>query len=131
DGLMIGAVAGREGPRDALVAGTRDSLPRGARGATGSGRRRAQLAWLRPDLTFRGLRGNIESRLRQATGFDAVVVAAAALVRLGRIDAADEVLDPAIVVPQVGQGALAVECRTDDDEVRSRLAGIDDRPSRL
>src|SRR5437660_2525976 len=121
DGLVIGAVPPREDPRDALVGGTLQGLPPGARVATGSVRRRAQLAWLRPDLTFRGLRGNIETRLRQASGFDAVVVAAAALVRLGRIDAADEVLDPALVVPQVGQGALAVECRTDDEEVRDRL----------
>ena len=129
DGLMIGAVPRREDPRDALVGGTLDGLPPGARVATGSVRRRAQLAWLRPDLTFRGLRGNIETRLRQATGFDAVVVAAAALVRLGRIDAADELLDPTIVVPQVGQGALAVECRIDDAEVRDRLAALDHVPS--
>jgi len=131
DGLVIGAVPRREDPRDALVGGTLQGLPPGARVATGSVRRRAQLAWLRPDLTFRGLRGNIETRLRQASGFDAVVVAAAALVRLGRIDAADEVLAPALVVPQVGQGALAAECRTDDEEVRDRLAAIDHGPSRL
>jgi hydroxymethylbilane synthase len=130
DGLVIGAVPEREDPRDALVGGTLEGLPPGARVATGSVRRRAQLAWLRPDLTFRGLRGNIETRLAKASVFDAVVVAAAALVRLGRLDAADDLLDPTVLVPQVAQGALAVECRADDEEVRERLAALDHPASR-
>jgi hydroxymethylbilane synthase len=130
DGLVIGAVPEREDPRDALVGGTLDGLPPGALIATGSVRRRAQLAWLRPDLTFRGLRGNIETRLAKAATVDAVVVAAAALARLGRLDAVDDLLDPALVVPQVAQGALAVECRADDDEVRERLAALDHPQSR-
>jgi hydroxymethylbilane synthase len=130
EGLVIGAVPEREDPRDALVGGTLDGLPPGALIATGSVRRRAQLAWLRPDLTFRGLRGNIETRLAKAATVDAVVVAAAALARLGRLDAVDDLLDPALVVPQVAQGALAVECRADDDEVRERLAALDHPQSR-
>ena len=97
---------------------------------TGSVRRRAQLAWLRPDLTFGDLRGNVETRLRKAPSFDAIVVAAAALRRLGRTQVIDEVLDPAVVLPQVGQGALAVECRADDEGVRAALARIDHLPSR-
>ena len=129
DGLVIAAVPEREDPRDALVGSTLDGLPAGGRVGTGSVRRRAQLAWLRPDLTFGGLRGNIETRLAKASGFDAIVVAAAALARLGRLDEASELLDPADFLPQVGQGALAVECREDDWEVRELLAAIDHAPS--
>jgi hydroxymethylbilane synthase len=129
DGLVIGAVPERDDPRDALVGSTLDGLPVGARVGTGSVRRRAQLAWARPDLTFAGLRGNIDTRLAKAAEFDAIVMAAAALRRLGRTHAIGEVLDPSVMLPQVGQGALAVECRADDEEVRARLAAIDHAPS--
>ncbi|MEA2843938.1 MAG: hydroxymethylbilane synthase [Actinomycetota bacterium] len=130
-GLVIGAVPERADPRDALVGGTLASLPAGAQVATGSVRRRAQLAWLRPDLTFAGLRGNMETRLSKADSFDAIVVAAAALHRLGRADRLTEVLDPLVMLPQVGQGALAVECRDADEHTLALLAAIDHRPSRL
>jgi len=130
DGLVIAAVPEREDPRDALVGSTLDTLPVGGRVGTGSVRRRAQLSWLRPDLTFGGLRGNIETRLNAAGQFDAIVVAYAALRRLGRTAAAAEVLDPAVMLPQVAQGALAVECRTGDDHVRFLLAPIEHGPSR-
>jgi hydroxymethylbilane synthase len=126
DGLLLAATPERADPRDVLVGGTLDALPAGARIATGSVRRRAQLAARRPDLTFAELRGNIATRLERAVDYDAIVVAAAALVRLGLEDRADEYLDPAVVLPQVGQGALAVECRVDDDETRARLVAIDD-----
>ncbi|MEA2972359.1 MAG: hydroxymethylbilane synthase [Actinomycetota bacterium] len=129
-GLVIAAIPVRGDPRDALVGGTLAGLPPGARIGTGSIRRRAQLAWLRPDLTFAGLRGNMETRLAKASGFDAIVVAAAALQRLGRSAERSEVLDPSLVVPQVGQGALAVECREDDVATRELLAAIDHGPSR-
>jgi hydroxymethylbilane synthase len=94
--------------------------------ATGSVRRRAQLAALRPDLGFAELRGNIQTRLDKAAAFDAVVVAAAALDRLNLADRAAERLSFTDMVPQVGQGALAVECRADDDATRTRLDQIDD-----
>ncbi|MGH9226745.1 MAG: hydroxymethylbilane synthase [Acidimicrobiales bacterium] len=129
EGLLIGAVPSRDDPRDALVGCRLADLPPGALIGTGSVRRRAQLAWLRPDLTFAGLRGNMETRLATASKFDAIVVAAAALSRLGRLDEAADVLDPGLVVPQVGQGALAVECRAGDAEVLSLLATIDHEPS--
>jgi hydroxymethylbilane synthase len=129
-GLVIGAVPPREDARDALVGAPLDALPAGARVATGSVRRRAQLAWLRPDLTFAGLRGNMETRLAKAAGFDAIVVAAAALRRLGRADRIAEVLEPGVVLPQVSQGALAVECREDDAATLALLATVDHRPSR-
>ena len=130
DGLVLVAVPEREDARDALVGCTLAGLPAGARVATGSVRRRAQLASLRPDLTFTGLRGNIETRLRKAAGVDAIVVAAAALARLGRHEVAD-VLDPAVMLPQVGQGALALEARADDVAVLAALGASEHRPTRL
>jgi hydroxymethylbilane synthase len=98
--------------------------------ATGSVRRRAQLAWLRPDLTFAGLRGNIATRLAKAPRYDAVVVALAALRRLGLTDGVAEAVDPAVMLPQVSQGALAVECRLDDEATLAAVAAIDHAPSR-
>src|SRR5688500_4673500 len=109
-GLMIAAVPEREDPRDALVGASLAGLRAGGRVATGSVRRRAQLAGLRPDLTFQGLRGNVGTRVERAGvgGIDAVVVAYAGLIRLGLADRAAEVLSPALMLPQVAQGALAV-----------------------
>ena len=130
-GLVLAAVPERADPRDALVGSTLDALPPGARVASGSVRRRAQLASLRPDLVFSGLRGNIQTRLDKAGGFDAIVVAAAALDRLGRAGAEAERLDPAVMLPQVGQGALAVEAREGDSAARAALAAIEHGPSRL
>jgi len=128
--LVIAAFPRRGDPRDALVGSTLEGLPVGGLVGTGSVRRRSQLAWHRPDLTFGGLRGNIDSRLEKLAGFDAIVVAAAALRRLGRVPDRCEVLEPTTMVPQVGQGALAVQCRADDDATRQLLAGIDDRATR-
>jgi hydroxymethylbilane synthase len=126
DGLCLAAVPERADARDALVGATLDGLPTGARIGTGSVRRRAQLSGLRPDLCFGELRGNIPTRIARADAFDAVVVAYAALVRLGLEERATEVLDPSVLVPQVAQGALAVECRDDDSRTRELLAAIDD-----
>jgi len=125
DGLVIACVPERGDVRDALVGGRLDDLPPGARIATGAARRRAQLADLRPDLTFTDLRGNIETRLEKVPSGGAVVVANAALVRLGLEGRADEVLEPDRFLPQVGQGALAVECRGDDDETIERLRAVE------
>jgi hydroxymethylbilane synthase len=129
-GLTIGAVPQRADARDALVGRRFDALVPGARVGTGSVRRRAQLAWLRPDLTFAGLRGNMETRLSKADGFAAIVVAAAALERLGRGSEITEVLPTEVLVPQVGQGALAVECRDGDGDTSAALAAIEHMPSR-
>jgi len=130
EGLAIAAVPERADARDALVGQRFDSLPAGARIATGSVRRRSQLAWLRPDLTFAGLRGNIDTRLSKAGGFAAIVVAAAALDRLGCTPEVTDVLPPGLMVPQVGQGALAVECRAGDRDTLAALAKIEHEPSR-
>jgi hydroxymethylbilane synthase len=132
DGLVIAAVPERADVRDALVGATLVDLPQGAVVATGSLRRRAQLAHIRPDLRFEGLRGNMDTRVNRAghDGVDAVVVAAAALDRLGWGERIAERLDVDVMVPQVGQAALAVECRAQDDEVRCALGRIEHGPSR-
>jgi hydroxymethylbilane synthase len=127
-GLALAAIPERGDARDALVGARLDELVAGARVGTGSVRRRAQLAALRPDLTFGPLRGNIGTRLqkREEQGYDAIVVAYAALQRLGLADRATDVLEPDVLLPQVAQGALAVECRADDTRTIARLAAIDD-----
>lgn len=132
DGLVIAAVPERADVRDALVGARLDELPEGAVVATGSLRRRAQLAAHRPDLRFEGLRGNMETRIARAgrDGVDAVVVAAAALDRLGLADRIAERLDLDVVLPQVAQAALAVECRAGDVDTRALLELIEHGPSR-
>jgi hydroxymethylbilane synthase len=125
-GLVLAAVPERADPRDALVGTPLADLPAGAVIGTGSARRQAQLAAARPDLRFAPLRGNIETRVAKAAEFDAVVVAFAALQRLDMADVAADILDPDVMLPQVAQGALAVECRDGDDATAEILAGIDD-----
>jgi hydroxymethylbilane synthase len=124
--LVLAALPERGDPRDAFVGRPLAEIPTGGCVGTGSVRRRAQLAALRPDLGFAELRGNIPTRLEKAADFDAIVLAAAALDRLGLADRIAERVDPSVVLPQVGQGALAVECRADDDGTRALLAGVDD-----
>jgi hydroxymethylbilane synthase len=132
DELVVAAVPARGDHRDVLVGSTLDGLVPGAPVATGSVRRRAQLANLRPDLTFTGLRGNIATRLGKIPPGGAIVMAAAALDRLALWDElaaqgiATEILGPDVMLPQVAQGALAVECRADDAGARELLALIDD-----
>ncbi len=130
DGLVIAAVPPRGDPRDALVGGCLDDLAESAVVATGSARRRVQLAAMRPDLRFAELRGNMATRLAKADEFDAIVVAAAALQRLGLESHLSEVLPVSLVVPQVGQGALAVECRSEDTATKGLVAAVEDAPSR-
>lgn len=133
DELVLGAVPQRADPRDVLIGSTLAGLAPAATIATGSVRRRAQLAWVRPDLTFIGLRGNIATRLDRIPPGGAIVMAMAAIVRLG-LDLGDidhEVLSPTVMLPQVAQGALAIECRRDDTALRQLLAAIEHRPSRL
>jgi hydroxymethylbilane synthase len=130
--LRLACVPPREDPRDVLVGSTLDELGPGAVVATGSARRRAQLANLRPDLTFVELRGNIGTRLERARDgtVHAVVTAMAALRRLGLEEQAAQVLSPLQMLPQVGQGALALECREDDASTAEVLSSLDDPESR-
>ena len=130
-GFVLGAVPRRADARDGLVGSTLAGLPAGGLVATGSARRRAQLAALRPDLVFTDLRGNMARRVAVAEEgrVSAVVVAVAALERLGWESRLSDVLDPVDVLPQAGQGAIAVQCRADDDETRRLLAAVDHGPS--
>jgi len=115
DALVLAAVPGRGEPRDALVGGRLDELREGAVVATGSARRRAELAHLRPDLRFAELRGNMATRLAKSVDFDAIVVAAVAFERLGMTEHLAELLEVDRVVPQVAQAALGLECRAGDE----------------
>ena len=130
DALVLAAVPLRGDPRDALVGRPLAALDPGATVATGSVRRRAQLAALRPDLLFTDLRGNIHTRLKKVPDGGAIVMAFAALERLALADLAAQVLEADEMVPQVGQGALAVECRK-DDPIAEIVAVIEHGPSRL
>lgn len=137
DALALAAVTAREDPRDALVsrAGhTLATLPQGARVATSSLRRRAQLLHLRPDLRIEAIRGNVDTRVRKALapdGPDSAVLAVAGLRRLGLERHISEYLPVETMVPAVGQGALAVEVRRADRRLRRLVAAIDDAPTRL
>jgi hydroxymethylbilane synthase len=126
EGLSIVGVPAREDPLDALCgAGSLDSLREGAVVGTSSVRRRAQLLALRPDLSVRELRGNVDTRLRRlAEGdFDAIVLARAGLIRLGR---GDEGAPLAELVPAPGQGCLVLEARSDDEAAREAAAALTD-----
>lgn len=115
EGLTLAAIPAREDVRDALVGRKLDELPAGAKVGTSSLRRAAQLRALRPDLYVETIRGNVDTRLRkQAEGqYDAIVLAAAGLRRLGWADRIAEFLEPDRMCPAVGQGALAIETRDD------------------
>ena len=134
EGLVLAAVTRRADPGDALVserfAHFRD-LPQGARVGTSSLRRKAQLLHARPDLEIVNLRGNVHTRLRKMKeqGLDAAVLAVAGLKRLGLSDCIREVLPQSLMLPAVGQGALAVETRAEDAEMRSLLAFLNDAPT--
>tara|TARA_Y100000590_G_scaffold280068_1_gene314596 strand:+ start:1217 stop:2113 length:897 start_codon:yes stop_codon:yes gene_type:complete len=128
NGLNLVGFLERGDPRDALIGNQLDQIPEGGVIATGSARRRVQLVNLRPDLRFVGLRGNIKTRIEMAQGtdVDAVVVAKAALDRLGISELADQVFESDQMVPQVGQGAIAIECRDDNREIIDLISSIVD-----
>jgi hydroxymethylbilane synthase len=129
--LVIGAYTQRRDPRDALVGCTLDGLRLGATVATGSVRRRAQLYAVRPDLRFVELRGNIHTRLSKVPADGAIVMAIAALEILGLTDEIAQRMATDVMVPAVGQGCVAVECRADDAATLEALTTIDHLPTRL
>jgi hydroxymethylbilane synthase len=130
-GLRIAAFCARRDAADALIGRTLDELAAGAVVASGSVRRRAQLGSVRPDLRFVELRGNIASRLDKVPPDGAIVMAVAALEVLGMTDRIAERLGPAVFVPAVGQGCVAVECRADDSATAEALAAVDDPSTRF
>ncbi|MBN8510024.1 MAG: hydroxymethylbilane synthase, partial [Burkholderiales bacterium] len=135
-GFVLGAVLEREDPRDAFVSphhATPDALPQGARVGTSSLRRAAQLLGLRPDLRIEPLRGNLDTRLRKLDegGYDAIVLAAAGLKRLGLGARIRALFAPAQMTPAAGQGALGLEWRRDAAALGARLAGLTHAPTAL
>lgn len=131
DGLTNGAVPRRVDPRDALISRSGlslDELPQGAKVGTSSLRRASQLRAYRPDLVLEPIRGNIDSRLRklEEEGFDAIILAAAGLYRMGWEHRVTAFLSAEVCLPAVGQGALGIECREDDAEVRQLLSLYND-----
>lgn len=130
EGLVIGAFMARRDPADALVGLSLDALDPGAPVATGSVRRRAQLASVRPDLTFVELRGNITTRLTKVPPGGSIVMAVAALQVLDLVERIAERLSPEQFVPAVGQGCVAVEARAGDHELAELIATLDDALTR-
>jgi hydroxymethylbilane synthase len=135
EGIALAAIPPREDPRDAVVARdglTLSELPAGSVVGTGAPRRAAQLRALGFGLDVQPIRGNVDTRIASVAAgvVDAVVVARAGLARLGRLDAVTEVLDPLLMLPAPGQGALAVECRSTDLDTAALLAPLDDPSTR-
>lgn len=131
EGLCLTAITSRANVGDAFVSNKYDSfaqLPEGAVLGTSSLRRKAQLLAVRPDLKIVDLRGNVDTRLRKLDEgrMDAIILAAAGLERLGHADRIKEIIPTSVCLPAVGQGALAIECRSNDEEVRSMLAFLND-----
>ena len=134
EGLCLTAITERANVGDAFVSNKYNSfaeLPLGAVVGTSSLRRKAQLLAARPDLTIRDLRGNVDTRLRKLDEglYDAIILAAAGLERLGHGDRIKAVIPSSVCLPAVGQGALAIECRTNDAEVRQMLDFLNDAPT--
>ncbi len=134
DGLLLAAVCEREDPRDALVSDGRtlDRMPPGARIGTSSLRRRAQILARFPQVEVAALRGNVDTRLHKLDDgqYDGIVLAAAGLRRLGHAGRITELLRPEIMLPAIGQGALAIVCRASDAAVRHALGKLDDADAR-
>ena len=136
EGFCLAAVLEREDPRDAFVSphfASLDALPQGARVGTSSLRRVTQLLAVRPDLRIEPLRGNLDTRLRKLDEghYDAIVLAAAGLKRLGLASRIRAVFEPGQMIPAAGQGALGIETREDATELRATLAALVHRPTWL
>lgn len=134
-GFELVAITTRVNPRDVFLSVKYDSiaaLPKGARVGTSSLRRQAQLKVARPDLVIHALRGNVDTRVRklEAGEYDAIILAAAGLTRLGKMQLVKEVLSEDFMCPAAGQGALGIEIRAGDEAMRKHLAFLDDAAAR-
>ena len=135
EGLGLEVICPREDPRDAFVSNTIASfanLPQGAIVGTSSLRRQCQIKALRPDLTIRDLRGNVNTRLRKLDEgeYDAIILAAAGLIRLKMPERIKEFIAPEVMLPANGQGAVGIECRSDDQTIKALLAPLEDKNTR-
>jgi len=134
--LCIASVTKRENPFDALISKNNiklDELPKGAKVGTGSLRRISQLLHYRPDLDLIPLRGNLDTRIKKlkTEGLDAIILAAAGLIRMGWEDKISEIIDPEILLPAMGQGAVGIEARKSDVDNQILLADLDDENTHL
>ena len=131
--LAVNCIPKRADPRDALVGMTLAELPKGATVGTSSLRRAAQMRHLRPDVQVEDIRGNVDTRLRKLDEgrYDAILLASAGLHRLGWQDRIAEILEPEVMLPAVGQGALGVETRADDEAIHELLSPLDDPETRI
>ena len=136
DGLHLGAITKREDARDALLSRNKvkfKDLPKGAKVGTSSLRRQTQLMSVRPDFVIEQLRGNVDTRLRKLKEgqYDAIILAAAGVKRLGLAENVTEYIDAEVSVPAIGQGALGIECRVDDRELNDLIAFFNHAESRV
>jgi hydroxymethylbilane synthase len=135
-GLGLEVICPREDPRDAFVSNTMSALsdlPKGAIVGTSSLRRQCQLKALRPDLDIRDLRGNVNTRLQKLDDgqYDAIILAAAGLIRLNMHNRITEYIEPEVMLPANGQGAVGIECRTDDNRIKTLLAPLECSTTRI
>jgi hydroxymethylbilane synthase len=136
DGLHLSCITKREDPRDALLTRNKvkfNDLPKGANVGTSSLRRQAQLMSVRPDFVIHQLRGNVDTRLRKLKEgqYDAIILAAAGVKRLGLAENVSEYMDPKISLPAIGQGALGIECRVDDRELNDMISFFNHADTRV
>jgi len=136
EGLGLEVICPREDPRDAFVSNTIKSfaeLPQGAVIGTSSLRRQCQIKALRPDLKIRDLRGNVNTRLKKLDNgeYDAIILAAAGLIRLEMPERIQEFIEPEVMLPANGQGAVGIECRTDDEALKALLAPLGCETTRI
>ncbi|WP_415225648.1 hydroxymethylbilane synthase [Psychromonas sp.] len=136
DGLGLAVICEREDPRDAFVANNYlsiEQLPQGAIVGTSSMRRQCQLRALRPDIIIKDLRGNVNTRLRKLDEgqYDAIILAAAGLIRLQMSSRIASYIAPEISLPAVGQGAVGIECRLDDEQTIALLQPLEDANTRV
>ena len=136
EGLGLEVICPREDPRDAFISNTYknlEDLPQGAIVGTSSLRRQCQIKAMRPDLNIRDLRGNVNTRLAKLDkgDYDAIILAAAGMIRLEMPERIAQYIEPETMLPANGQGAVGIECRTDDEEIKRLLAPLEDKHTRL
>jgi hydroxymethylbilane synthase len=136
EGLGLQVICPREDPRDAFISNTYkrlEDLPLGAIVGTSSLRRQCQIKAMRPDLDIRDLRGNVNTRLAKLDNgdYDAIILAAAGMLRLEMPERIAQYIEPETMLPANGQGAVGIECRTDDEETKRLLAPLEDKHTRL